>query len=108
MPAPRRILETTGKGRVMLQSVRTPLNKEELPQELSELRARIQLLPEKTRQQLLPLCEKLTQVSRLQSRMVRIAQDAVDQLQFDVKYLIFDLEATRRERDLYKAQAEEM
>ena len=32
-------------------------------------------------------------------RLLRIAQEAVDQLQLDVKYLQFDLEATRRERD---------
>jgi hypothetical protein len=90
----------------MLNVVRSPLNKEELPQELTELQARVQALPEKTRKQLLPFCEKLAQVSRLQSRMVRIAQDAVDQLQFDIKYLVFDLEATRRERDMYKEQVE--
>jgi hypothetical protein len=90
----------------MFQTVRSPLTKEDLPVELVELRSRVQMLPEKTREQLLPLCEKLTQVSRLQSRMVRIAQDAVDQLQFDIKYLVFDLEATRRERDMYKQQVE--
>jgi hypothetical protein len=90
----------------MLQAVRSPLSREELPPELMELRTGVQALPEKIRQQLLPLCEKLGQVSRLQSRMVRIAQDAVDQLQFDIKYLVFDLEATRRERDTYKQQIE--
>jgi hypothetical protein len=41
-------------------------------------------------------------VSRLQTRLVHIAQDAVDQLQLDVKYLLYDLETTRRERDELK------
>jgi hypothetical protein len=91
----------------MAEALRTPLNQEELPQELLELRVRLEMLPEPTRHKLLPLCEKLAQVSRLQSRMVRIAQDAVDQLQFDIKYLVFDLEATRRERDAYRKQLEE-
>ncbi len=92
----------------MSEAVRTPLNREELPVELVELRKRVELLPEYTRQKLLPLCEKVAQISRLQSRMVKIAQDAVDQLQFDIKYLVFDLEATRRERDAYRQQLEEI
>jgi hypothetical protein len=92
----------------MSDAVRTPLNQEELPQELLELRIRVEMLPELMRHKLLPLCDKLTQVSRLQSRMVRIAQDAVDQLQFDIKYLVFDLEATRRERDAYRKRVEEL
>jgi hypothetical protein len=92
----------------MSEALRTPVNHEELPQELMELRMRMELLPEALRQKFLPLWEKISQISRLQSRMVRIAQDAVDQLQFDVKYLVFDLEATRRERDSYRQQLEEI
>jgi hypothetical protein len=84
------------------------LSKDELPRELLELRARVELLPELVRVKLLPLCEKLAHISRLQARMVHIAQDAVDQLQFDIKYLVFDLEATRRERDAYKQELEEL
>jgi hypothetical protein len=72
-----------------------------------ELRVRIEMLPDIVRQKLLPLCEKVSQICRLQTRMVRIAQDAVDQLQFDVKYLVFDLEATRRERDAFRKRLEE-
>ena len=33
------------------------------------------------------------------TRIINIVQEAVQQLQLDVKYLVFDLEATRRERD---------
>ncbi len=91
----------------MPETIHSPLNKEELPQELVELRRRVEMLPESFRQKLLPLCEKVNQIARLQSRMVRIAQDAVDQLQFDVKYLVFDLEATRRERDGLRKRLEE-
>jgi hypothetical protein len=92
----------------MAEAIRTSLNKEELPQELMELRMRVEMLPETMRRNILPLCEKVAQISRLQGRMVRIAQDAVDQLQFDIKYLVFDLEATRRERDAYRQQLEEI
>jgi hypothetical protein len=91
----------------MAEPLRTSLHEQEVPQELVELRLRLEMLPDVVRQKFLPLCEKLAHVSRLQSRMVRIAQDAVDQLQFDVKYLVFDLEATRRERDAFRRQLEE-
>jgi hypothetical protein len=34
-------------------------------------------------------------------------QDALAQLRLDMKYLMFDLEATRRERDDYRQKLEE-
>jgi len=33
-----------------------------------------------------------------------LIQEALGQLRLDMKYLMFDLEATRRERDEYRAQ----
>lgn len=42
---------------------------------------------------------QLRSFCRLQNQLVRLAQDAVDQLHLDIKYLLFDLDATRRERD---------
>ena len=72
---------------------------DQVPQELKELHVHIGQLPVYWRDKLLPLCDRLAQYTRLQHRLVRIAQDAVDQLQLDVKYLNFDLEVTRRERD---------
>ena len=72
---------------------------QQLPQELVELRNHLDKLPLQVRDQLIPLCDRVGHFARLQNRLVRIAQDAVDQLQLDVKYLLFDLEATRRERD---------
>ena len=73
--------------------------KDQIPSELIELRKEIEQLPLHLRQKLLPLCERMYHYSRLHSRLLRIAQEAVDQLQLDAKYLQFDLEATRRERD---------
>ena len=73
--------------------------KDQIPSELIELRKEVEQLPLHLRQRLLPLCERLYHYSRLHSRLLRIAQEAVDQLQLDAKYLQFDLEATRRERD---------
>lgn len=73
--------------------------KDQIPSELIDLRKEIENLPLHVRQKLLPLCERMYHYSRLHSRLLRIAQEAVDQLQLDAKYMQFDLEATRRERD---------
>jgi hypothetical protein len=73
----------------------------DIPAELADLSKQVEQLPFHVRQRLLPLCERLQHYTRLHSRLLRIAQEAVDQLQLDVKYLQFDLEATRRERDAY-------
>jgi hypothetical protein len=40
-------------------------------------------------------------------RILVLVQEALTQLRLDMKYLMFDLEATRRERDEYKQKAEE-
>ena len=42
----------------------------------------------------------------LRQRLLGLAKDALEQLRLDVKYLQFDLEATRRERDDFRAQLE--
>lgn len=86
----------------------TEWRKDEIPQELVDLRSHLDRLPLHLRDKVMPLCEKLGHFSRLQGRLVRIAQDAVDQLQLDIKYLLFDLEATRRERDELQAHLEEI
>ena len=79
---------------------------QQLPHELIQLRNHLDQLPLALRDQLIPLCDRAGHFARLQGRLVRIAQDAVDQLQLDVKYLLFDLEATRRERDKFRDHLE--
>ncbi|MBI3410292.1 MAG: transcriptional regulator [Planctomycetes bacterium] len=83
----------------MSKPISTEWRKDQMPEELLELRNHLGALPLHWREKLVPLCERVGQFSRLQGKLVKIAQDAVDQLQLDVKYLLFDLEATRRERD---------
>lgn len=81
--------------------------KDQVPQELIDLHQHMQHLPIYLRDKLMPLCERVGHFTRLQGRLVKMAQEAVDQLQLDVKYLMFDLEATRRERDTFRQQLEE-
>jgi hypothetical protein len=40
-------------------------------------------------------------------RILGLVQDALSQLRLDMKYLMFDLEATRRERDELRRKIEE-
>ena len=77
-----------------------------VPPELAELRARVEALPPRWRRELLPLCDRLATMVGHQDRLVSAAQQAVDDLQLDHKYLQFDLEATRRECDDLRQQLE--
>jgi hypothetical protein len=70
-----------------------------LPIEIEKLRTEIAKLHASQRTQLLPLLERLQHYIHLHARLLSIAQEAIDQLQLDAKYMQFDLEATRRERD---------
>jgi hypothetical protein len=40
--------------------------------------------------------------TRRRRRILSLVQEALSQLRLDMKYLVFDLEATRRERDAYR------
>ena len=40
-------------------------------------------------------------------RILNLVQEALSQLRLDMKYLVFDLEATRRERDALKPNHDE-
>jgi hypothetical protein len=91
----------------MAAPLRPSCNREELPPELLQLRLQIDQLSWSQQQKLLPLCEKVCQFVGLQARLIRIAQEAVDQLHLDVKYLLFDVEVTRRERDELREELEE-
>jgi hypothetical protein len=40
-------------------------------------------------------------------RIINLVQEALAQLRLDIKYLHFDLEATRRERDTYRQRLDD-
>jgi len=54
---------------------------------------------------LAPLLEAVTEDTTRRRRILSLIQDAQEQLRFDLKYIIFDLEATRRERDELRSRA---
>ena len=79
---------------------------EELPQEIVELATAINNLPSEHRKALDPLLNQVMECARRRRRILSLVQDALSQLRLDMKYLLFDLEATRRERDEYRRKVE--
>jgi hypothetical protein len=82
------------------------LQPEETHDELRILSAVIQTLPGEYQRALEgPLIQLNNSLVR-KTKILRMVQDALGQLRVDVKYLMFDLEATRRERDEFKQKWE--
>jgi hypothetical protein len=80
---------------------------EELPPDILELAAAISRLPAEHREQIEPLASRVLESTRRRRRILGLVQDALSQLRLDMKYLMFDLEATRRERDGFRRKLEE-
>ena len=73
-----------------------------LPVDVNDLISAIQSLPEAYRDQLQQPLNRVVEYTRRRRRILNLIQEALSQLRMDMKYLMFDLEATRRERDTYK------
>jgi len=71
----------------------------ELPKDVSDLVEAIAALPAEHRPRLEPLVSRVIDSTKRRRRILNLVQEALSQLRLDMKYLVFDLEATRRERD---------
>ena len=80
---------------------------EELPKEIVDLVGAIGELSAEVRDRLEPILVRVVESTRRRRRILQLVQDALGQLRLDMKYLMFDLEATRRERDDYRQRLEE-
>jgi hypothetical protein len=80
---------------------------EELPADLIRLAAAIHALPDQYSRDLIPSLERVVESTKRRRRILSMVQDALSQLRLDMKYLMFDVEATRRERDDYHTRLEE-
>jgi hypothetical protein len=80
---------------------------EELPKDVAELADAVNRLPAELRTMLLPLMTRVVDSTKRRRRILALVQDALGQLRLDMKYLVFDLEATRRERDSLKSQSDD-
>lgn len=82
-------------------------NPEELPADLLELCDLLNRLPGEYREQVEPIFYRVVESTKRRRRILSLVQDALSQLRLDMKYLMFDLEATRRERDDLRRKIEE-
>ena len=70
-----------------------------LPNDIIELENAVASLPSDMQAKLVPLMTRVTESTLRRRRILTLVQEALSQLRLDMKYLMFDLEATRRERD---------
>jgi hypothetical protein len=85
----------------------TASSNDQIPADLLQLAREIHQLPEAYASRLAPLVDAVVESTKRRRRILSLVQDALSQLRLDMKYLMFDLEATRRERDEYRLKLEE-
>lgn len=85
---------------------RVDTRSEELPRDLNELLESVALLPPEHRCRLSLLLDRVVESTKRRRRILCLVQEALGQLRLDMKYLMFDLEATRRERDAFRNRLE--
>jgi hypothetical protein len=74
---------------------------DQLPNDVQQLIQAVGRLPEPHQQEFGRLLDSVIASTTRRRRVMTLVQDALSQLRLDMKYLMFDLEATRRERDQY-------
>jgi hypothetical protein len=74
---------------------------------LGELVAEIGTLPESEREKLTTMAEETLQRHQELKKTVNNLQESIDFLRLSIKYLLFDLEATRRENSYLRKMLEE-
>ncbi len=79
----------------------------DLPRELVDLAQKIADLPAPLQKDLETAYCRVVESVRRRRRILALVQEALSQLRLDIKYLMFDLEATRKERDELKMQTEQ-
>jgi hypothetical protein len=80
---------------------------ESLPVEMVELGRLIDAMKGPEREGLILAYNRVSDSVHRRRRILNLVQEALSQLRLDVKYLMFDLETTRRERDQLQAQLED-
>ena len=76
--------------------------------ELSRLREKLNRLPDDLRKELVPLAEEALDATLFRSRVLDIAREGLERYRLDLAIANFDLEATRRERELLRRKLESL
>ena len=74
----------------------------DLPRELVDLARAIAALPDEQQTELEGVYMRVVDSVKRRRRILSLVQEALAQLRLDIKYLMFDLEVTRKERDELK------
>jgi hypothetical protein len=82
-------------------------NTDDVPREVLDLADALRTLPSEHYHTVEPYLTRVIDSNRRRRRILVLVQDALSQLRLDMKYLAFDLEATRRERDELRRKLEE-
>jgi len=83
------------------------MNEQEFQKKLTELMGEIQTLPQAQRKKLTELADKTRARHDKLRETVSELQGSMDHLRLSIKYLVFDLEATRRENAYLRKMLEE-
>ena len=87
---------------------RLPENElDELPREIIDFAKHIAQLPEEYQDDMEAAYNRVVDSVRRRRRILGLVQEALSQLRLDIKYLMFDLEMTRRERDELRGRMED-
>ncbi len=81
-------------------------NNDAVPEEFSELGRLIETTASSNRLELEVAFQKVVDTVQRRRRILLLVQEALSQLRLDIKYLMFDLEVTRRERNELREQLE--
>ena len=80
---------------------------ETIPREVLELGQHVAAMHGPRQQELLQAYDRVVESLKRRQRILSLVQEALTQLRLDIKYLMFDLEATRAERDALRQQLNE-
>jgi hypothetical protein len=86
---------------------RIAMNEQEFQSKLAELMGEISTLPATERAKLEKLADETRQRHERLKQTVSSLQESLDYLRLSIKYLVFDLEATRRENGYLRKMLEE-
>ena len=81
---------------------------EDLPPEIIALGRAIAQLPGPKFEALEAQYAQVVECFRRRRRVLSLVQESLSQLRLDIKYLMFDLDITRKERDEYRAELDQL
>ncbi len=83
------------------------MNEQDFTSKLTELMGEISALPAGEREKLTKMADQTRQSHEQAKQTVTSLQESLDYLRLNIKYLVFDLEATRRENGLLRKMLEQ-